>query len=74
MKEVIMHTHKHKHTCARTHTHTHAHTHMHTQVSDTSSFISTWLVGYSALLGPVIGIIMADYFLGEPCVPSIRSH
>ncbi len=24
-------------------------------VSSTSSFINTWLVGYSALLGPVIG-------------------
>lgn len=34
-----------------------------TQVSSTSSFINTWLVGYSAVLGPVIGIVMADYFL-----------
>jgi NCS1 family nucleobase:cation symporter-1 len=33
------------------------------QVSSTSSFINTWLVGYSALLGPVIGVVMADYFL-----------
>ncbi len=32
-------------------------------VQSTSSFINTWLVGYSVVLGPVIGIIMADYFL-----------
>src|SRR5260370_12353887 len=26
-------------------------------------FVFTWLVGYSALLGPVAGILMVDYFL-----------
>ncbi len=26
-------------------------------------FITNWLVGYSALLGPVLGVIMADYFI-----------
>ncbi|MED6155754.1 Neuronal calcium sensor 1 [Stylosanthes scabra] len=27
------------------------------------SFVSTWLVGYSALLGPIGGIILVDYYL-----------
>lgn len=27
------------------------------------SFVYTWLVGYSALLGPIGGIILADYYL-----------
>jgi NCS1 family nucleobase:cation symporter-1 len=26
-------------------------------------YIFTWLIGYSALLGPIAGILMADYFL-----------
>lgn len=32
-------------------------------VSDPSGYIFTWLVGYSALLGPVGGIMIADYFV-----------
>jgi len=32
-------------------------------VSSTSSFISTWLCGYSVFLGPVIGIILSDYYI-----------
>jgi NCS1 family nucleobase:cation symporter-1 len=32
-------------------------------VADPSGYIFTWLIGYSALLGPVIGIILVDYFL-----------
>ncbi|GFR47711.1 hypothetical protein Agub_g9465, partial [Astrephomene gubernaculifera] len=32
-------------------------------VSSTHGFVNTWLIGYSALLGPVIGIVMADYFI-----------
>uniref|UniRef100_A0A7R9V9M8 Nitrate reductase n=2 Tax=Chlamydomonas euryale TaxID=1486919 RepID=A0A7R9V9M8_9CHLO len=32
-------------------------------ISSSSGFINTWLVGYSALLGPVIGVVMADYWL-----------
>ncbi len=32
-------------------------------LSDFSSYIFGWLVGYSALLGPVAGIMIADYFL-----------
>lgn len=32
-------------------------------VEDPSGYIYSWLVGYSALLGPVGGIMIADYFL-----------
>lgn len=31
-------------------------------VADPTGFIFTWLVGYSSLLGPVGGIMIADYF------------
>jgi NCS1 family nucleobase:cation symporter-1 len=30
---------------------------------DPSGFIYTWLIGYSALLGPIAGIMIADYYL-----------
>src|SRR6185436_2759407 len=32
-------------------------------VADPSNYIFTWLVGYSALLGPIAGILIADYFV-----------
>ena len=32
-------------------------------VADPSGYIFTWLVGYSALLGPIGGILIADYFV-----------
>ncbi|MGV2289280.1 NCS1 family nucleobase:cation symporter-1 [Trinickia sp. YCB016] len=32
-------------------------------LATTQGYIFTWLVGYSALLGPVAGIMMVDYFL-----------
>lgn len=32
-------------------------------IADPSGYIFTWLIGYSALLGPIIGIILVDYFL-----------
>ena len=32
-------------------------------VASTQGYIFTWLVGYSALLGPIAGILIADYFL-----------
>lgn len=32
-------------------------------LSDFSSYIFGWLVGYSALLGPVAGVMVADYYL-----------
>ena len=31
-------------------------------VADPSGYIFTWLVGYSALLGPIGGILIADYY------------
>ncbi len=31
-------------------------------VADPSGYIFTWLIGYSALLGPIGGILIADYF------------
>jgi nucleobase:cation symporter-1, NCS1 family len=32
-------------------------------VADPSGYIFTWLIGYSALLGPIGGIMIADYFI-----------
>ena len=32
-------------------------------VADPTGYIFTWLIGYSALLGPIGGILVADYFL-----------
>ncbi len=32
-------------------------------VGSTNGFIFVWLVGYSALLGPVAGVLLADYWL-----------
>jgi NCS1 family nucleobase:cation symporter-1 len=32
-------------------------------VADPTGYIFTWLVGYSALLGPIGGIMIADYFI-----------
>ena len=32
-------------------------------VSDPGGYIFTWLIGYSALLGPIGGILICDYFL-----------
>ncbi len=32
-------------------------------MSDFSAYIFGWLVGYSALLGPIAGVMIADYFL-----------
>lgn len=31
-------------------------------IASTGGYIFTWLVGYSALLGPIAGILIADYF------------
>jgi NCS1 family nucleobase:cation symporter-1 len=31
--------------------------------SDAAAYIFTWLIGYGALLGPVAGIMITDYFL-----------
>ena len=32
-------------------------------IESTSGFIFTWLIGYSALLGPIGGILIVDYYL-----------
>ena len=32
-------------------------------VADPTGYIFTWLLGYSALLGPIAGVMIADYFL-----------
>jgi NCS1 family nucleobase:cation symporter-1 len=32
-------------------------------MADASGYIFVWLIGYSALLGPIAGIMIADYFL-----------
>lgn len=32
-------------------------------VNNLSAYIFTWLIGYSALLGPIAGIMLADYYL-----------
>jgi len=36
-------------------------------VADPSGYIFTWLLGYSALLGPIGGILIADYFVRRHC-------
>lgn len=36
------------------------------------SFVYTWLVGYSALLGPIGGIVLADYYLIQRTNLSIK--
>ncbi|KAK9801338.1 hypothetical protein WJX73_005952 [Symbiochloris irregularis] len=32
-------------------------------IASTQGFIFTWLIGYSALLGPIAGVLIADYWL-----------
>jgi len=32
-------------------------------MTDLSEYIFTWLIGYSALLGPIAGIMLCDYFI-----------
>lgn len=32
-------------------------------LADPSGYIFTWLIGYSALLGPIAGIVLVDYFV-----------
>jgi NCS1 family nucleobase:cation symporter-1 len=47
-------------------------------MADPSGYIFTWLVGYSALLGPIGGILIADYYVRRRCVLKLnalyRSH
>ena len=41
-------------------------------IADPSGYIFTWLIGYSALLGPIIGIILVDYFLIRKTVLNVE--
>ncbi|KAH7553479.1 hypothetical protein ACOSQ2_030105 [Xanthoceras sorbifolium] len=41
-------------------------------LQSSESFVYTWLVGYSALLGPIGGIILADYYLIRRAKLSIK--
>ncbi|KAL3839726.1 hypothetical protein ACJIZ3_024317 [Penstemon smallii] len=41
-------------------------------LQSSESFVYTWLVGYSALLGPIGGIILADYYLIQRADLSVR--
>jgi NCS1 family nucleobase:cation symporter-1 len=46
-------------------------------VADPSGYIFTWLIGYSALLGPIGGVMIADYFAyrhRELSVPDLYSE
>jgi NCS1 family nucleobase:cation symporter-1 len=36
-------------------------------VADPAGYIFTWLIAYSALLGPIGGILIADYFVWQRC-------
>src|SRR5579872_4142514 len=36
-------------------------------LSDFSAYIFGWLVGYSGLLGPIAGVMIADYFIVRKC-------
>ncbi len=36
-------------------------------VADPTGYIFTWLIAYSALLGPIGGILIADYFVVRRC-------
>jgi len=42
-------------------------------LADPSGYIFTWLVGYSALLGPIGGILIADYFIYRRCRLNLRA-
>ena len=41
-------------------------------LSDLSAYVFGWLVGYSALLGPIAGVMIADYFLIRKARLSVR--
>ncbi|PIN21473.1 Uridine permease/thiamine transporter/allantoin transport [Handroanthus impetiginosus] len=41
-------------------------------LKSSESFVYTWLVGYAALMGPIVGIILVDYYLIQDADLSIR--
>ncbi|MEZ0260613.1 MAG: NCS1 family nucleobase:cation symporter-1 [Alphaproteobacteria bacterium] len=42
-------------------------------VADPSGYIFTWLIGYGALLGPIGGILIADYFVIHKCTLDLKA-
>lgn len=42
-------------------------------VADPSGYIFTWLIGYGALLGPIGGILIADYFAIHKCKLDLKA-
>src|SRR3954471_5893773 len=42
-------------------------------VADPNGYIFTWLIAYSALLGPIGGILIADYFVYRRCRLNLRA-
>ena len=40
-------------------------------LNDFGSYITGWLVGYSGLLGPVAGVMIADYFIIRRCTLNV---
>ncbi len=42
-------------------------------VADPSGYIFTWLIGYSALLGPIGGVMIADYFVWRKKVLNVAA-
>jgi NCS1 family nucleobase:cation symporter-1 len=41
-------------------------------LSDFSSYVFGWLIGYSALLGPIAGVMIADYFVVRKARLNVR--
>lgn len=42
-------------------------------LADPTGYIFTWLIGYSALLGPVAGIVLVDYFVVRRTVLNLEA-
>lgn len=42
-------------------------------VADPNGYIFTWLIAYSALLGPIGGILIADYFVWRRCELNVKA-
>ncbi|XP_010926587.1 purine-uracil permease NCS1-like [Elaeis guineensis] len=42
-------------------------------IESSESFVYTWLIGYSALLGPVSGIILVDYYVLRRMVLDVKA-
>ena len=42
-------------------------------VADPTGYIFTWLIAYSALLGPIGGILIADYFVCRKCTLDVSA-